>query len=103
MDKPGRWDGIDKAWGNVYDQCCWGWRDPPDSEPEQQAVRAALLTVVDLFAAAIKDGKIAAHSSFSIASIRAHIVSLPDDPAGHPIDVPAAFALMMGDTPEVKT
>ena len=95
MDKPGRWEGIDKAWGNVYDQCCWGWRDPPDSEPEQQAVRAAMITVVDMCAANRAAG-------VDFGSIRRHIDDLPDDPAGHPIDVAAAFASMMGDAPEVK-
>ena len=92
---PSRWEGLDDAWGTVYDQCCWGWTDPPDSEPEQKAVRAAMLTVVDLIVRSIREGDSDPYSNFDI--IREHITGLPDDPAGHPIDVPAAFAVIMGD------
>ena len=92
---PSRWEGVDDAWDTVYDQCCWGWRDPPDSEPEQKAVRAAMLAVVDLIVASIKDDDPDPYDN-NFDDIREHIAELPDDPTGHPIDVPAAFAAMVG-------
>lgn len=46
--EPGlRAPSIEERWAAHYDMCCWGWRDPPDYEPEMETARQLMLAVLE--------------------------------------------------------
>ena len=44
---------IEERWATHYDMCCWGWRDPPDYEPEMETTRQLMLATLEDYVAEV--------------------------------------------------